>query len=172
MSEGRLITADIEVMELVVPASASLPALRLDISKIKMAESRIVEAQAINPSSYGGLEYVMNEGYREGKRHLSALGYQVTLAQKQLKEAHSIAIIDHYNDFLKEKKLKDSASVRDAFLQTRQDYVEAQDRINMLNAFESLIDGKVKNFESVCRYMRKQMDLIVRSGTMGDIYGR
>jgi hypothetical protein len=34
----------------------------------------------------------------------------------------------------------------------------------MLQALENLLEGKVKVVENVCRYMRKSMDMIIRSG--------
>ena len=116
------------------------------------------------------LEYIYNEGYRQAKKHLAIIGYQITRAKKALREAKSIAILDEYPEFLKESKLKDNATVRDAFLERREDYVSSQDRIDMLSAFENLLEGKIKIFENVCRYMKKQMDLTIRSGIDANKY--
>ena len=86
------------------------------------------------------------------------------MAKKALRTAKSTYILDEYPEFLKEKKLKDNATVRDAYMETKKEYVEAQDRVDMLTALESLMEAKMKNFEIVCRYMRKQIDIMNRSG--------
>ena len=164
MSEERIITANIDRAEIALPAFGSSPTLILDVSKIREGESRLHEAQVVNPSSYSNLEYVYNEGYREARRHISVIGYQIALAEKALREAKSIALLDEYPVFLKEKNIKDSAQIRDAYLETYKPYTMAQDRIDMLKAMDSLIDGKIKTFENVCRYMKKQMDIVLRSG--------
>ena len=159
-----------KVVELTIPEFGSIPAIPLDFSAIKEGESRLIEAKVVNGGTYNELEYTFNEGYRQAKRHLSEIGYQITQAKKALREAKSKAILDEYSDFLKEKKLKDNATVRDAYLETKEDYVAAQDRIDMLTALECLIEGKIKVFENVCRYMKKQMDLTIRSGVDSNKY--
>lgn len=170
--EARVITANIERTEMTLPAFGSSPPLILDVSKIREGESRLHEAQVVNPGTYSNLEYVYNEGYREAKRHLSVIGYQIALAEKALREAKSVALLDEYPVFLKKKEMKDSAQIRDAFLETYEPYTKAQDRIDMLKAMDSLIDGKVRSFENVCRYMKKQMDIVLRSGIDPNKYSR
>lgn len=166
-----VITANIGA-EMMIPSFGSFPALILDTTKIKEGEHRLYEAQVVNPGTYANLEYVFNEGYREGRRHLSAIGYQITQAEKAQRSARSRALLDDYPDYLKKKGIKDSAGIRDAYLETVQEFVAAQDRIDMLKAMEALIDGKVKSFENTCRYMKKQMDLIIRSGVDPNKYSR
>lgn len=161
-----------ERAEITIPEFGSTPKITLDISKIREGENRILEAKVVNPGTYNELEYSFNEGYREAKKHISAIGYEITRAKKALREAKSKYILDEYPEFLKENKLKDNATVRDAFLERQSEYVAAQDRIDMLTALESLMEGKVKNFENVCRYIRKQMDLIIRSGVDPNKYIR
>jgi len=151
--------------ELVIPQFGSLPQMTLDLTKIKEGEDRLYEAQTVTAMSYSNLEYVYNEGYREAKRHLSQVGYQITRAEKALREAKSRALLDEYPVFLKDRNIKDSAQIRDAYLETVKDYTEAQDRIDMLKAVDALLDGKVKVFENTCRYLKKQMDIVLRSGT-------
>jgi len=153
-------------------ASAGQPALTVDLSPIRTAEARLVEAQHVNPMTYSNLEYVYGEGYRCAKRELSTIGYQIALAAKQQRKVRSEALLDEYKEFLADRGLKDSAAIRDAFLETKSDYIEAQDRIDQLRAIETLLEGKIKVFENVCRYMRKQMDIIIRSGVDATKYSR
>jgi len=159
-----------ERAELVLPEFGSRPAVYLDISKIREGEARIIEAKAVNGGTYNELEYTFNEGWRECRKHLTVIGYEITRANKALRDAQSEALIDRYSNFLKEKKLEDSKHMKEAFLQTQEDYVKAQDRIDMLIAMESLVEGKLKVFEKVCQYMRKEIDIQNRSGYTGDKY--
>jgi hypothetical protein len=150
---------------LVIPAFGKSPALSLEMGSIREAESRYLEAKTVNPSSYVDLEHTFNESYRDLKRHVSSIGYQLTLAQKALSEAKADVILGAYAEYLENKpKSMDSTARMEAFLSKDSAYSAALDRVAQLKALESLFDGKIKVVENVCRYMRKKMDLIIRSG--------
>lgn len=154
---------------LVISAFGKSPELRLDVGKIREAETRMVEAKTVSPSTYADLEHLFNESYRDLKRHLSNIGYQLTLAEKALKEAQGAVILGTYAEYLKDKpKSMDSTRLQDAFLIKDPDYLKALDRINQLKAFQSNFDGKIKVVENVCKYMRQKMYLISRGGTPMD----
>jgi len=161
-----------ECVEFVIPEFDTRPAISLSFNNIAEGEGRLVEARAVNGGTYSDLEYCFNEGYREAKKNLSIVGYELAQANKILRKFKSEYLIDEYPDFLKEKKIKDSASIREAFLERQKDYVSARDRIDMLNALFFLLEGKIKVFENVCRYMKKEMDILIRSGCTGNKYIR
>lgn len=170
MSEKALPTNFAEKTTLTIPATEHRPAVPIDFSKVREGESRLIEAKAVNPATYTELEFTFNESYREAKKNLSVVGYEITQAEKMVRQIKSIHLIDNYPAFLKEKGLKDNASNREAFLERQQDYVEAVDRVSMLKSVEALLEGKVKVFENVCRYMKKTMDIVIRSGTNSNKY--
>jgi hypothetical protein len=124
----------------------------------------------VNPITYSDLEHSFNEGYREAKANLAVIGYEIAQAERIFRRIRSELILDEYPAFLKEKGMKDNATVRDAFLEKNSRFVDAQERINMLKAMELLMDGKIRVFENVCRYMRKQMDILIRSGVGSNKY--
>jgi hypothetical protein len=159
---------------LVIPAFGKSPALTLDMNKTREAEQRLIEAKTVNPITYSDLEHCFNESYRELKRHHSTLGYQLAMADKALEQAKAEVLLDRYPAFLEAKEMKksqDNADLRKAFLMRDPEYLAALDRINMLKAIESFVDGRIKVMENVCRYMRKQMDLVIRSGlSNADLY--
>jgi hypothetical protein len=150
--------------ELTIPEFGSSKQIVLPMTATREGERRLIEAKVVNSATYADLEYTFGEGYRESRKNISIIGYEITRAEKALREAKSTAILDDYPQFLKDNGLKDNATVRDAFLERQPSYVAAQDRIDMLKAMLSLTDSKVKVFENVCRYMKKQMDLDIRSG--------
>lgn len=159
-----------ETKELVIPAYDERPALSLDFTRIREAEIRLLEARVVNPATYSDLEFCFNEGYREAKKNMTEVAYEITQAEKIMRRIKSEFLLDEYPGFLKETKIKDNAAIRDAYLERQKPYVDAVDRINMLKAVESLLEGKVKVFENVCRYMKKSMDLIIRSGINSNKY--
>lgn len=163
-----------------IPAFGKSPALSLEMGKIREAEVRYIEAKTVNPSSYSDLEHSFNESYRDLKRHVSNIGYQLTLAQKALSEAKAEVVLGSYAEYLADKpKYCDSTARMEAFLAKDANYSAALDRVAQLKALESLFEGKIKVVENVCRYMRKKMDLIIRSGltdsgmyTQGNKHGK
>jgi len=147
-----------------IPAFCDVPENILDITIVKNAEGRIHEAQSVNGGTYTELEFTFNEGYRESRKHLSTIGYQISLVNKEIRKVKSQLLIDEYPSWLKESGLKDSTITKDAFFNKHDNYVNALDRKDMLVALESFFEGKVKVFENVCRYMKKTIDLEIRSG--------
>jgi hypothetical protein len=161
-----------EKTEMTIPVFGSLQSFKLSVSKIREGESRLIESRIVNPGTYSDLEYIFNEGYREAKSNLSVVMYEITKSEKVLREVKSRHLLDEYPDFLKEKKIKDNSDVREAYLQRIAEYVSAKDRIDLLKAVESSMEGKIKVFENVCRYMKVQMNIEIRSGVDSNKYIR
>lgn len=156
---------DSQTME--IPAFKKSPALSIDMSNIRSAESRIIEAKTVNPVTYVDLEHSFNQSYRDLKKYLSAIGYHITLAEKAMEEAKANVLLDTYPEFLKTndmKKTQDNADLRKAFLMRDLDYLAALDRLNQLQALNSNFEGKLKVMERVCAYMKVQMQIVLRSG--------
>lgn len=166
--------AQIKDQTLVLPAFGKSPALSLEMGKIREAEHRLIEAKTVNPITYVDLEHTFNEAYRDLKRHLASIGYQMDMADKHLEEVKADILLDKYPEYLAQKEIKksnDSSDLRKAFMSRDPEYQAALDRIAQLKALEANMDGKIKVMENVCRYMRKQMDLVLRSGLTGsDLY--
>lgn len=157
---------------LVLPPFGKAPELKLEMGPIRVAESRFLEAKTVSPATYSDLEHTFNESYRDLKRHLSAIGYQLTLADKELRAAKAEVILGAYADHMKDKpKYQDNTDLRDAFLMRDKNYCAALDRVNQLKALESNFEGKIKVIENVCKYMRQKMYLISKSGVPMDPHG-
>lgn len=155
---------------LVLPAFGKSKELVMEMDKIRNAESRFLEAKTVSPSTYADLEHDFNESYRDIKRHLSNVGYQLTQADKALREAKADVILGSYAKHMEGKpKYQDNSDLRDAFLMRDESYVKTLDRINQLKAIESNLEGKLKIVENVCKYMRQKMYLISKSGVPMDM---
>ena len=138
------------------------------MANIREAESRLIEAKTVNPSTYADLEHEFNSAYRDLKRHLANIGYQIMMAEKIIEEAKADVLLDKYPEYLKENpKTHDSVDIRKAFLARDSAYSAALDRMAQLRAIEANFDGKLKVMERVCAYMKVQMNLLIRSGLAG-----
>jgi len=150
---------------IVLSAFGKSPELRLDMGIIREAESRLIEAKTVNPSTYTELSHEFNSSYRMLKQHLSNLGYQLLLAEKAKEQSKAEVILGSYAEYLEGKpKSAGSSDLRDAFLIKDPSYVAALDRINQLKAIISNFEGKVKVLENVTSYMKQEMYMLSRSG--------
>ena len=81
------------------------------------------------------------------------------------------ALIDDYPVFLeKHPKLKDTADIKKAFLSTIETISKLSDDIITLNAMEMMTEANIKRMERTCSYMKKKMDLLLRSGVATKLY--
>jgi hypothetical protein len=150
---------------MVLPAFGRAPELKMEMKNIREAELRLIEAKTVNPVTYVELEHTFNEAYRDLKKHIASIGYSLSMAQKSLEDAKADVILGSYAEAMKDKpKSHDTLDMRNAYLTRDVNYSAALERIAQLKALEANMDGKIKVMENVCRYMRKQMDLILRSG--------
>lgn len=150
---------------IVLPAFKKSPQLSLDMSAIREAETRLIEAKVVSPVTYADLSHTYNESYRMLKQHLSSVGYNLLMAEKALEEAKADVILGEYAEYLKDKpKSAGNSELRNAFLIRNSDYNMCLDRIAQLKAIESNFQGKVKVLENVVSYMKQKMYLISKSG--------
>lgn len=150
---------------LTIPATDTFKGIKLSMTATKEAESRLDEAQSVSPVTYSALEAVYGAGWRESRTNHSVVGSELLNAQKKLEEAKSDFLIDAYPEIIKDlPKSHDSADLRKAHLMRYKPYTDALDRTNMLTATLAFLDGKMKTFERTSAWLKKKMDLILRSG--------
>ena len=156
---------------MILPPFGKVPELRYDMTNIREAEMRLIEAKTVNPITYPDLEHTFNESYRDLKKYLAGIGYAITMALKSQEDAKADVLLGSYAELLAGKpKSYDTLDLRNAYLTRDPAYSAALERVAQLKAIESNLDGKIKVMENVCRYMRKQMDLVIRSGLSNKDY--
>lgn len=158
---------------LIIPAFHKSAELSLNLSRTREGESRLMEAKMVSPVTYADLESCFNESYRELRGHLAIIGYEIVKAEAAIDSAKSNFIIDTYPNIVAglPRAIQSQASTLQAHLVRYVDYTSAVDRLGQLKAMEALLDGKIKVFEKTCQFMRKKMDLILRSGlSNGNLY--
>jgi hypothetical protein len=128
----------------------------------------LLEAKTVNPATYADLEYTFNESYRELKRAYAGVTYRLAKAEEAVETAKATALLDKYPEFVKDKPRNyDNADIRKSFIQKDPDYLKATDYRDQIKAIECLIEGRIKIMERTTAYMKKQMELIIRSGAIG-----
>jgi len=162
MSDQTLPIEFAKTMEFTIPAFEKRPDIHLDMTAIYQGETRMVEAMVVNPAIYGSLEILFTQGESQARKLVATVGYELAQAKKILRVVESELILDKWLDFKKDNKMTDNATNRNAFLNNDEKYLNSQDRIDMLIALETLIDGKVKIFQEARRHMRKQVDMLLR----------
>lgn len=139
----------------------------LSLDKTSEAERRISEAKAVNYATYADLEYTYNESYRELKTNLAILGFEIATAEKIIENIKAECLFDKYPAFIEGKpKSFDNAEVRRSFISQDPQYVAALDHLNKLKMLETLLDGKIKVMERTTAYMKKQVDILIKTGQM------
>lgn len=160
-------------LSVTVPGFKNLAPLVMDMGALKEGERRIVEAKLVNPSTYVELEHVFNQSYMELKRNISAIGFQIGRMEKEIERAKATLLFDKYPEFIKDKpKNLDTAATRNLFLANDPEIQEGEDSLLFLKRLESNLDGRIRVMENVCRYMRRQMDIVLRQMPSGNIYNR
>ena len=133
--------------------------------KTKLAESRLYEAQHVNAGTYSELEYTFNEAYRELKNMISNIQYEMTKAEKNINERKADLILDTIPKMLEgQPKTANNADFRNAIFARDEEYQTFLEYLNKLKALESHFSGKIDVMTNTCRYMKKQMDLIIKAG--------
>lgn len=162
---------------LILPAFGKSPELYLEMSVIREAEQRLIESKTVSPVTFTELNYTFNESYRLLKQHLSNLGFQLTLAEKELELAKADVLFGAFAEYMQNKpKIQDNSDTRKAFYARDSACNAALDRINQLKAIISNFEGKVKVLENTVKYMKQKMYLVSSSGLGNDklytTYGR
>ena len=156
--------------EFTIPEFEGRAATKLSFTNNYLAENRMVEARVVSGATYSDLEMIMADGESEMRTNHALVAYEITRAKQAFEMIKSELMVDEYPGFLKEKNLKDNATIRSAFLHQKKRFLNAQDRIDFLTALEKLVEGKIKVLNNVSRIMKKEMDIQIRSAFTGNKY--
>lgn len=127
------------------------PRLRLDMTKVDQAESRLQEVKMLNINIVADLKSVFAAGMADLGRYLSLVRYEHLQAKQQLEFAKAEALLDKYpvyfRDTLKETGMKDNADIRESYIARDPDYRHWHTVVNHLDALTSFLEAKNKTLE-------------------------
>lgn len=138
--------------------------LVFDLEYFAWAESRAIEVATVTPLKAPELLTAFNRAWAECHKHVALLQYEITQAEAEVNRVKAEVLLDRVPAILKEKGLSNprspagSEDMRQAILDSDQDYVDAQRRRDQLKCVKELFVGKLKNFEMCFSSVKKILD--------------
>ena len=155
---------------MVVPAFRHCKELKLRMGGWQGAMARIHEVQNLVPANYSNLEFTMQEAWRDAKVNAIMVGDGIKRANQNIEEIKADIILDEIPKLLEEKKLAKSANNADfrrAVMAKNEDYKQALIHLEKLESMLMHFESHMKTMENTSRFMKKQMDYIIRNGNYG-----
>jgi hypothetical protein len=151
-----------------VPSFGHCKELRLNMSSWESAMARFHEAQNIVPANYSSLEFTFQEAWRESKKNAIAVGDALKKAKQNVEEIKADVVLTEIPKMLKElPKSQNNADFRRAVLTKNENYKAANEHLEKLEAMLEHFESHMKIMENVSRFLKKQMDYIIRNGNYG-----
>ncbi len=133
----------------------------LPMSAIYRAEARIEEIAIINTAKAPELIVCFTRAYATLTDHLAVISTQVVKAQNTVAKRSAIVLLDEVPRILREKGVLSARSPggsedqRTAVLEMDPEYQVARDRLQELEAYYALVEGKQDNIERAYLAVRK-----------------
>ena len=134
---------------------AALPPLEFDMKLVYLAENRLSETEFANVMTANSLGAVFNMASCQAANFSKKTSYELSKAKTLLKRREADLLIDEWPAFMEEKKLNDSAAMRDAFLMKDKVYSDLTDRIDLLTAMEAFLKEKKGVFVRAYQQMKQ-----------------
>lgn len=153
---------------LVVPAFKHCKELRIDTSGWEAAKARMSEVQHLVPANYSSLEFTFQEAWRESRRNAIMTEDAIKKALQNVEEIKADIILTEIPKLLEEMpKGANNTDFRKAVITKNEEYKQANEHLEKLQAILAHLESNMKVMENTSRFMKKQMDYIIRSGSVG-----
>lgn len=127
----------------------------IDLKAILVAETRVIEVQAVTPAKAGELLATFNVSWRDLHQHIVYLEKEKNDAERAMNRIKSDIFLNKVPVMLKERGLANNEHHRDAVLNLDPDWEKALDRYDQLHAVSELLKGKLKSFEMAYNSVKK-----------------
>ena len=153
---------------LVVPAFKHCKELRIDTSSWETAKTRMSEVQHLVPANYSSLEFTFQEAWREARRNAIITEDAIKKAMQNIEEIKADIILTDIPKLLEEMpKNANNTDFRKAVITKNEDYRQASEHLEKLQSILAHLESNMKVMENTSRFLKKQMDYIIRSGSVG-----
>ena len=150
-----------------VPEFKNCKELRLSVSGWHLAKARMKEVQNLVPANYSSLEFTFQEAWRESRRNAIIIGDAIKKAQQNIEEIKADIILTEIPKLLDElPKSANNTDFRRAIISKNPEYKQANEYLEQLQALLAHTESTMKVMENTSRFMKKQMDYIIRNGGM------
>jgi thymidylate synthase ThyX len=151
---------------LIVPAFMHCKEMKLNMVNWNLAINRLPEAKNVVPAMYSDLESDFQAAWRESKTNAIIVGDGIRKAKQNIAEIKSDIILVDIPEALKElPKSANNADFRSAIMHKNQEYKDAMEHLGKLEAMLEHFESHMKTLENTSRFLKKQMDYIVRNGS-------
>jgi predicted nuclease with TOPRIM domain len=153
---------------LVVPAFKNCKELRIDTSGWEVAKSRMTEVQHLVPANYSSLEFTFQEAWRESRRNAIMTEDAIKKTLQSIEEIKADIILTEIPRLLNDMpKNANNTDFRKAVITKNEDYRQASEHLEKLQSILAHLESNMKVMENTSRFLKKQMDYIIRSGSVG-----
>jgi hypothetical protein len=154
---------------MVVPAFKNCQELKLNVSGYKKAITSMPLVKNLVPTNYSNLEYTFQEAWREARVNAIKVGDAIKKAKQNIEEIKADIILTEIPKLLEgHPKTKDNTDFRKAVISKNENYKQASEYLEKLEALEAHFDSHMKIMENTSRFMKKQMDYYIRSGVISN----
>lgn len=150
---------------LVVPGFRLCKELVLSMVGWESAIGRLKEVQHLAPANYSNLELDFMEAWRESKRNAILVGSEIRKAKQNVEEVKADIILEEIPKMLEDlPKSANNADFRRAVMSKNEDYKKSLEHLDKLEAMLEHFESHMKTMENTSRFIKKQMDYIIRQG--------
>ena len=151
---------------IVVPAFMHCIEMKLNMVDWTVAINRFPEAKNVVPAMYSDLESDFQAAWRESKKNAIAISAGILKAKQNVDEIKADIILDDIPEALKElPKSANNADFRNAIMNRNEGYKKAVEHLGKLETMLQHFESHMKTLENTSRFLKKQMDYIVRNGS-------
>jgi hypothetical protein len=151
---------------IIVPAFMHCKEMKLNMTNWNLAINRLPEAKSVVPAMYSDLESDFQSAWRESKKNAIIVGDGIRKAKQNIAEIKSDIILDEIPKALENlPKTANNADFRNAVMNRNQEYKDAIEHLGKLEAMLEHFESHMKTLENTSRFLKKQMDYIVRNGS-------
>jgi len=130
------------------------------------------ETERIVPSNYSSLEYAVQEAWRESKANLISVENEIIKTQRMIDEAKADIILDELPKALEKlPKSANNADFRKAIIAKNEKYQTLNEHLEKLESINKHFETHTKELENTSRFLKKQMDYFIRSGSISGKLG-
>ena len=145
---------------LMIPrARAGMPAISIELDRIKEVEARIPEIARATPISAIELITAFNEGILHYARAISLIELERKEAQQAMKEAEAYCLLEKAEEVIKSKGGKSSADLRNAVVDLDPDVRDARNRYNTLSTYSTYFSQRMQAIEMAYYGAKKVLDV-------------
>lgn len=153
---------------IVVPGFRLCKEIKLSAVSWRTALNRMPEAKNLVPANYSNLELDFQSAWREAKLNAITVGEEIKHAQQNIEEIKADIILEEIPRMLEElPKSANNADFRRAVMSKNEEYKQAVEHLNKLEAAQAHFESHMKIMENTSRFLKKQMDYIIKNGNYG-----